>query len=139
MLREGGRTQIERELTPSWTFASVCAGNAALCAPLPAANALRKAGLTAPVVPGSKASKGASITRFFPDGQPMVGGACGPTQDIARDSSLPLLNGTTRDSSLPLSNSPLSPSTSSPIDRGGVDLPQVNPPTGRLSIPTLRR
>jgi hypothetical protein len=31
VLREGGRTQIKRELTPSWTFASVCAGNAALC------------------------------------------------------------------------------------------------------------
>jgi hypothetical protein len=135
VLREGGRTQIRRELTPSWTFASVCAGNAALCAPLPAASALRKAGLT---VPGGKVAKKSDITRFCPDGQPMVGGACGPTQ-TARDSSLPLLNGTTRDSSLPLSNSPLSPLTTSPIDRGGVDLPQVSPPTGRLSIPTLRR
>jgi hypothetical protein len=139
VLREGGRTQIRRELTPSWTFASVCAGNAALCAPLPAASALRKAGLTTPAVPGSKLAKKSDIIRFCPDGQPMVGGACGPTQ-TARDSSLPLLDGTTRDSSLPLSNSPLSPSTTSPIDRGGADLlPQVSPPTGRLSIPTLRR
>jgi hypothetical protein len=136
VLREGGRTQIKRELTPSWTFASVCAGNAALCAPLPVASALRKANLTIPALPGSKAAKDAKITRFCPNGQPMVGGGCGPTQDLARDTTLPLLNGTTGDSSLPLSNSPLSPSTTS---RGGADLPPVNSPVGRLPLPSLRR
>ena len=137
--REGGRTQIKRELTPSWTFASVCAGNAALCAPLPAANALRKANLTAPGLPGSKQAKKLDITRFCPNGQPMVGGACGSTQDLARDTSLPLLNGTTRDSALAPSSGPLTPSMPSSVDRGGVDLPQINPPTGRLSVPSLRR
>jgi FecR protein len=136
VLREDGRTQIKRELTPSWTFASVCAGNTALCAPLPVASALRKANLTVPALPGSKAAKDAKITRFCPNGQPMIGGGCGPTQDVARDTSLPLLNGTTGDSSLPLSNSPLSPSTPS---RSGADLPSVNSPAGRLALPSLRR
>jgi FecR-like protein len=139
VLREGGVTQIRRELTPSWTFASVCAGNSALCTPLPAINALRKANLTVPGVPGSKATKKLDIVRFCPNGQPMVGGSCGPSQDLARDTSLPPLNGTTGDSSLPSLNSPLSPSIPSTVDRGGLDLPQVNPPAGRLSIPTLRR
>jgi hypothetical protein len=68
----------------------------------------------------------------------MVNGECGSTQDALRDTSLPLLNGsTTRDSSLPLPNNPLSPSTTSPL--GGTGLPQVNPSAGGLSLPTLRR
>jgi hypothetical protein len=139
VLREGGVTQIRRELTPSWTFASVCAGNAALCTSIPVENVLKKANLTVPVLPGGKSAKAAKITRFCPDGQPMLGGDCGPTQNLARDTSLPLLNGaTTRDGS-PSLNSPLSPSTNLPTDRGGVDLPQVNSPAGRLSVPTLRR
>ena len=135
VLRENGVTQITRELTPSWTFASVCAANSALCAPLPVANVLKKANLPVPVVPGNKPAKIGKITRFCPNGQPTVNGQCGPTQ-TARDSSLPLLNDPARDSTLPLLNGPLSPSTPSPL---GPDLPQVNPPGGRLSIPTLRR
>jgi FecR protein len=137
--REGSTTQIKRELTPSWTFASVCGGNSALCAPLPVESLLKRANLTAPVLPGSKAAKNAKIIRFCPNGQPMVRGECGQTQNAVRDSSLPLLNNPTRDSSLPLLNSPLSPSTTPPLDRAGVDLPQLNPPAGRLPIPTLRR
>lgn len=134
--REGGKTLIRRELTPSWTFASVCDGNAALCAPLPVEGALRKAGLTAPLQAGSKAAKNITITRFCPNGQPMVGSACTPAQNVGRDTSLPLLNGAIRDSALPPSNGPLSPSTTLP-DRSGADLPQVSPP--RLSLPGLRR
>jgi hypothetical protein len=138
VLRENGVTQIKRELTPSWTFASVCAANSALCAPLPVGNVLKKANLTTPALPGSKAAKDSKITRFCPNGQPMVNGACGPSQDALRDTSLPLLNGsTTRDSSLPLPNGPLSPSAPSPL--GGAGLPPINPPGGGLSLPTLRR
>jgi hypothetical protein len=139
VLREGGRTQIKRELTPSWTFASVCAGNAALCTPLPVQNALGKTGLTAP---GTKAAKNA-ITRFCPDGRPMSGSACAPSQNAAGDATLPLLNGALRDAALPPSTGPLSPSTALPSDRVGTDLPQVNPQinpsAGRLSLPSLRR
>jgi hypothetical protein len=138
VLRENGVTRIKRELTPSWTFASVCAANAALCAPLPVGNVLKKANLTIPASPGSKPAKNTTITRFCPNGRPMVNGECVPTQDALRDTSLPLLNGsTTRDSSLPLPNSTLSPSTVPPL--GGTGLPPVNPPGGGLSLPTLRR
>jgi hypothetical protein len=134
VLRENGVTQIKRELTPSWTFASVCAANSALCAPLPVGNVLKKAGLPAPALPGGKPAN-TRIIRFCPNGQ-MVNGECVPTQDALRDTSLPLFNGsTTRDNSLPLPNSPLSPSTT----LGGTGLPQVNPPAGGLSLPTLRR
>jgi len=130
VLRENGVTQIKRELTPSWTFASVCAANSALCAPLPVENVLKKASLTAPVLPGSKAAKNSRITRFCPNGQPMVNGECGSTQDALRDTSLPLLNGsTTRDSSLPLPNNPLSPSTASPLG-GTVCLRSIRPLAG---------
>ena len=67
--REGGVIQIKRDLVPTWTFASVCSGNSALCSPLPALT--RKASLTAPAL-GDKAGKAkGAITRFCPDGQPM--------------------------------------------------------------------
>jgi hypothetical protein len=141
VLRENGVTQIKRELTPSWTFASVCSGNAALCTPLPVANALRKAGLTAPALAGTKAAKNA-ITRFCPDGQPMLGGACGPTQNALRDTSLPLLDGALRDAAVTPLNGPLSPSTALPSDRAGTSLPQLTPQVpsaGRLGLPGLRR
>ena len=52
--REGGVTQIKRDLVPTWTFASVCSGNSALCSPLPALT--KKANLTAPAL-GDKAAK----------------------------------------------------------------------------------
>jgi len=137
VLREGGVTQIKRELTPSWTFASVCAGNATLCAPLPVQNLLKKAGLTTPALPGGKSAKNSGLTLLCPNGQPMTRGECKPTSDALRDSSLPLLNGgTTRDSSLTLPNNPL-PSTASPL--GGTGLPQVSPPVGVPSLPSLRR
>jgi hypothetical protein len=139
VLREGGVTQIKRETTPSWTFASVCAGNAALCAPLPVQNLLKKAGLTTPALPGSKPTKNSGLTLLCPNGQPMTKGECKPTSDALRDSSLPLSNGSaTRDSSLTLPNNPLSPVTS-PLDRGGTALPQVNPTVGVPSLPSLRR
>jgi hypothetical protein len=138
VLREGGVTQIKRELTPSWTFASVCAGNATLCAPLPVQNLLKKAGLTTPALPGGKSAKNSGLTLLCPNGQPMTKGECKPTSDALRDSSLPLLNGgTTRDSSLTLPNGPLLPSTSSPL--GGTGLPQVSPPVSVPSLPSLRR
>jgi hypothetical protein len=138
VLREGGVTQIKRELTPSWTFASVCAGNATLCAPLPVQNLLKKAGLTTPALPGAKSVKNSGLTLLCPNGQPMTRGECKPTSDTLRDSSLPLLNGgTTRDSSLTLPNGPLLPSTASPL--GGTGLPQVSPPVSVPSLPSLRR
>jgi hypothetical protein len=140
VLREGGVTQIRRELTPSWTFASVCAGNATLCAPLPVQNLLKKAGLTTPALPGGKSAKNTGLTLLCPNGQPMTRGECKPTSDTLRDSSLPLLNGgTTRDSSLTVPNSPLAPSTTLPLDRGGTGLPQVSPSIGAPSLPSLRR
>jgi hypothetical protein len=136
VLRDNGVTQITREATSPWTFASVCAGNAALCPALPVEGLLKRANLTAPLLPGAKAGKNAKILRFCPDGRPMVKGECVPDQNPQRDTSLPL-NNLTRDSSLPLLDGPLSP-TISPSG-GGVDLPQVNPSAGRLSIPGLRR
>jgi hypothetical protein len=136
--REGGVTQIKREASPSWTFASVCAGNATLCAPLPVQNLLKKAGLTTPALPGSKSGKNSGLTLLCPNGQPMTKGECKPTSEALRDSSLPLSNGgTTRDSSLTLPNSPSLPSTPSPL--GGPGLPQVSPPVGVPSLPSLRR
>ena len=134
--REGGVIQIKRDLVPSWTFASVCSGNSALCSPLPALT--KKANLPAPAL-GTKAAKKGAITRFCPDGLPMTGSSCGPTLNAARDTSLPTLNDTSRD--LPLLNNPARdaslptlPSTDSPLGR--TNLPSVSP---RLSVPSLRR
>ena len=132
---EGGVMQIKRDLVPSWTFASVCSGNSGLCSPLPALT--KKANLTAPAL-GNKAGKKGVVTRFCPDGQPMTGSSCGSTLNAARDTSLPMLNDTSRD--LPLSNPardaslPTLPSTDSSL--GGAKLPSVSP---RLSVPSLRR
>ena len=132
--REGGVIQIKRDLVPSWTFASVCSGNSALCSPLPALT--KKANLTAPL--GTKAAKKGAITRFCPDGQPMTGSGCGstaslpPLNDTSRD--LPLLNNPTRDASLPVPNTTTLPSTDPSLGRA--NLPSVSP---RLSVPSLRR
>jgi hypothetical protein len=138
--REGGVIQIKRDLVPSWTFASVCSGNSALCSPLPALT--KKANLTAPAL-GDKAGKKGAITRFCPDGKPMTGGACAPLGDSLRDASLPRLNDTSRDlpllntpsrdASLPIPNNTL-PSTDTSLGR--TNLPSASP---RLSVPTLRR
>jgi hypothetical protein len=133
--REGGVIQIKRDLVPSWTFASVCSGNSALCSPLPALT--KKANLTPPAL--GKAAKKGAITRFCPDGLPMTGSNCGSNLNALRDTSLPTLNDTSRD--LPLLNNPARdaslptlPSTDSPLGR--TSLPSVSP---RLSVPSLRR
>jgi hypothetical protein len=34
-LGDNGAVNLKRDLKPTWTFASVCTGNASLCAPLP--------------------------------------------------------------------------------------------------------
>jgi len=131
---ERGIPQIKRELVPTWTFASVCAGNAPLCSPLPALT--KKASLTAPAL--DKVGKRGAITRFCPDGQPMKGSSCGPGLDLTTPSrDLPLLNSPTRDASLPdtPSISPISPSIPS-TNLGRTNLPSVSP---RLSVPSLGR
>jgi hypothetical protein len=74
-----GAVRIKRDLVPSWTFASVCSGNASLCAPLPP---LRKASIPALPSPARGLSK---ITRFCPDGQPMRGGLCDFSRAAATD------------------------------------------------------
>jgi hypothetical protein len=139
--REGGVIQIKRDLVPSWTFASICSGNSALCSPLPALT--KKANLTAPAL-GTKAGKKGAITRFCPDGQPMTGSSCGANLNAVRDASLPplndtsrdlpLLNNPTRDASLPMPSTTTLPSTDSSLGR--TNLPSVSP---RLSVPSLRR
>lgn len=131
---EGGVPQIKRDLVPTWTFASVCAGNASLCSPLPALT--RKASLTAPAL--DKAGKKGAIIRFCPDGQPMKGSSCGPGLDLTTPSrDLPLLNSPSRDASLPDSPSisPISPSIPS-TNLGRTSLPSSSP---RLSVPSLGR
>jgi hypothetical protein len=142
--REGGVTQIKRDLVPTWTFASVCSGNSALCSPLPALT--KKANLTAPAL-GDKAAKTKKgvITRFCPDGQPMTGSGCAPNANVIRDTSLPRLNDPSsdlpirntpsRDASLPMPNTNTLPSTDSSL--GPSNLPSAVSP--RLSVPSLRR
>jgi len=144
IIREGGVLQIKRDLVPTWTFASVCSGNSALCTPLPALT--KKAGLPAPAVGNNKAAKAkkAAITRFCPDGQPMSGSACAPVTNTLRDTSLPRLNdpandlpiraNPSRDASLPTTGNTLPSIDSSP---GRSSLPSVTAP--RLSVPSLRR
>jgi len=127
--REGGVTQIKRDLVPTWTFASVCSGNSALCSPLPALT--KKANLTAPLN-GGKAAKKSAITRFCSDGQPMVGGSCGQSLNPTRDALLPSTGETTRD--LPLLTNP-SRDASLPVPT----TPNLAPAAPRLSLPSLRR
>jgi hypothetical protein len=126
--REGNVTQIKRDLVPTWTFASVCSGNSALCLPLPA---LKKANLIAPLT-GEKGAKKTAITRFCSDGQPMVGGGCGQSLDPLRDVTLPQIGDASRD--LPLLNNPAG-NTALP----GPSTPSLSPASPRLSIPSLRR
>jgi hypothetical protein len=132
--RQGNITQIKRDLVPTWTFASVCAGNSELCSPLPALS--KKANLTAPLP--TNVGKKTAITRFCPDGLPMVGSSCGlpinPTRDAAllRDSSLPLLNNGPRDASLPTVDNPSGPRLDSTLGRTNV--PSVTP-----GMPSLLR
>ena len=122
--RQGGITNIKRDLVPSWTFASVCAGNSTLCSPLPALT--RKANLTAPLP--SKAGKKSAPGRICPDGLPMIGDSCGlpfnPTGNSAlRDTSLPSLGNGSRDGSLPSGNN--------------LGLPGLDSTLGRRNVPSI--
>lgn len=124
--RQGDITNIKRELVPSWTFASVCAGNSALCSPLPAL--VKKANL-APSLP-SKLGKKSSVSRLCPDGRPMIGNSCGlplsPTGNSAlRDTSLPAFGNGARDSALPSGNNLGLPGLDLPLGRG--TLPSIGP------------
>lgn len=130
-----GVMQIKRDLVPTWTFASVCSGNSALCSPLPTLT--KKANLAAPTL-----GKKGAISKFCPDGQLMKGGSCGPNFEKLRDTSLPtldlpLLNNPSRDASLPTVPS-VSPPTGLLGNTGAPSLgaPSVPP---ALSVPTLRR
>jgi hypothetical protein len=124
--REGNVTQIKRDLVPTWTFASVCSGNSALCSPLPA---LKKANLAVPPQAG-KALKKTATTKFCPDGQPMVGSSCGQSTNPFRDATLPQIGDTSKD--LPILSSPSS-YPSLPTN------PSISPASPRLSTPLLRR
>lgn len=127
--REGNVTRIKRDLVPTWTFASVCSGNSALCSPLPAV--IKKANLLGPAQ-GGKAGKKAAVTRFCPDGQPMVGSNCGQSINPTRDAALPSIGNPTRDVPPP-PNPERDTSLSLP---GG---PGLSPASPRLSLPSLRR
>jgi hypothetical protein len=122
--RQGDITNIRRELTPSWTFASVCAGNSALCSPLPAL--VKKANLTPPSLP--KPGKKPAIGGTCPDGLPMVGNSCGMPLNPARaaaglpDTSLPLL-GSSRGAPLPSGNN--------------IGLPGLDSTLGRTNGPSI--
>jgi FecR protein len=136
LTREGNVTRIHRDLVPTWTFASVCAGNSALCSPLPA---LTKKANLAPLLPGSGAGKKGAPTRLCSDGQPMVGNSCGSDLKPSRDASLPLPSNLSRDASIPIVNSPTAPATGTLLGPTGLpstgSLPSSSP---RLS-PLLRR
>ena len=126
ILNNAGVISIKRDLVPSWTFASACAGAAGLCVPLLSTNPLKKANLNG--LPGSR-----KITLFCPDETPMTGGKCGGLDTTALGGPPPLLNN-------PVSPTLNSPVIGSPVDRSGLDLPQTPvPSTPRLSLPSLRR
>jgi hypothetical protein len=138
--RNGNTLDIRRETTPNWTFASVCSANSTLCAPLPAvSNLTKRAGLAIPNGTG-KAAKAASITRFCPNGQQMIGDKC-DTASLPRDTSLPRLTDVTRD---PPAVSPPGGFGSLPQGAGPAGLPPTgSPPIGTpatgLPLPGLRR
>jgi hypothetical protein len=125
-----GAVRIKRDLVPSWTFASVCSGNASLCAPLPP---LRKASIPALPSPARGLSK---ITRFCPDGQPMRGGLCDFSRAAATD-ALPT-GGLPKYDLLP--PAPLDV----PRDNMGLGSPGIGslpstPSVPRMQLPGLRR
>ena len=130
VLNEAGVVSIKRELVPSWTFASVCATNAALCGPLLSNNPLKKANLND--LPGIASGGNRKITLFCPDGTPMTGGKCGGLDTTALGTT-PLLNN-------PVSPALNPPAIGSPVGRSGLDVPQNTlSSTPRLSLPGLRR
>ena len=129
VLRNGNGIEIRRELTPSWTFASVCGGNVALCGSELPGNVLKKANLNN--LPAGVPSRTNRIVLFCPNGMPMTGGKCGPS-DVA-SGNLPLLN----DPQSPQINSPV---IDPPLQRSGIDTRQVAPlSVPGLSLPGLRR
>jgi FecR protein len=138
--REGGGIRIKRELAPSWTFASVCSGNASLCSPLPP---IRKASIAPAALPPLTGGK-SRITRFCPDGKPMLGGSCDPTRAAATDvlpgAGLPKYD---LASPAPLefprrSTASDLPGLGSPSSTPSVT-PNITPSAPRLQLPGLRR
>lgn len=138
--RNGNLVDIKRELVPTWTFASACSANSTLCAPLPAvSNLTKRAGLSTPNGI-SKTLKGAAITRFCANGQPIVGGRC-ETTTLTRDTTLPRLTDTTREtpSVSPLGGlGTLSPSNG-PVGLPPFGSPSQGAPPGGISLPRLGR
>jgi hypothetical protein len=135
--RDVNGVRIRRELVPTWTFASVCSGNASLCTPLPA---LRKAGL-APVISPAAARAKSTITSFCADGRPMRDGSCDPLRTLATN-ALPGVNLPKND---PLALPPLDfPRSNSVLDLpgGGLGSPALTPSVPsvpRVQVPGLRR
>ena len=136
--RNGNVIEIKRELVPTWTFASVCSANSALCAPLPAlSNLTKRANLATPTNPG-KALKGSAITRFCSDGRPMIGNRCDPIP--TRDTSLPRLTDGAREQP---SFSPPGGLGPAPLGAPPVGFPSASSPSlggpGGIAIPRLGR
>lgn len=132
--REGGSTQIRRDLVPTWTFAGVCSNNSQLCSPLPSLT--RRASLPASAPKATNATKELKqIIRVCPSAQKLVGDRCIP--DPARDASLPPLNDVARNNSLPT----VTPSTGQVLDTTGrIGAPSIGaPPGGGISLPRLGR
>ena len=127
--REGNVIQIRRDLVPTWTFASVCAGNSALCSPLPALT--KKAESDRPGK-GGKAVKKTAVVRYCADGQPMIGNSCGLPFNPTRDAGLPSLGNAQRDLP-PLYN----PGRDASLPTLGN--PTLSPVSPRVSLPSLRR
>jgi FecR protein len=128
--RSGG-IRIKRELVPSWTFASVCSGNASLCAPLPP---IRKANIAPAALPSPVGTS--RITRFCPDGRAMRGGSCDPSRAVATD-ALPSGGLPKYDLSSP---APLDlPRGNTGLDSAGVGSPPLTPNVPRVQLPVLRR
>jgi FecR protein len=129
--RDRNGIRIKRQLIPSWTFASVCSGNASLCAPLPP---IRKANIAPAALPSPVGTS--RITRFCPDGRAMRGGSCDPSRAVATD-ALPSGGLPKYDLSSP---APLDlPRGNTGLDSAGVGSPPLTPNVPRVQLPVLRR
>ena len=137
--RNGNLIDIQRELVPTWTFASVCSANSTLCAPLPAvSNLTKRAALATPNGLG-KALKRAGITRFCPNGQPMIGDGC--DSSLTRDTSLPRLTDNLREqpSLSPIGGLGAPPVGAPPAGFPPIGSPALGAPPGGISLPRLGR
>ena len=136
--RNGNVFDIKRELVPTWTFASVCSGNLALCAPLPAvSNLVKRAGLATPAGLG-KALKRAATTRFCSNGQPMIGDRCEST--LTRDTSLPRLTDSVREQPSLSPRGGFGPAPlGAPVGFPTTGSPSLGAPAGGIGIPRLGR